>query len=176
MKNHRSDTISSGFSQISTTIDNIKHVFVFLQRNKDGNDEANPYEYYTFNINADRGGGSYLATCRLEYGNGVFYPEVEYDSDSKERILNDLMSYAMRKNDNNSGTELNLSNFSSLFGGIYFDLRYQTGKVTRDPKQLIFRYKLNAQVAADSVFKVNAVVLYDKELIIKQVENELLIV
>ena len=23
-----------------------------------------------------------LATCRLEYGNGVFYPELDYDSES----------------------------------------------------------------------------------------------
>ena len=35
----------------------------------------NPYEFDTFNINADRGNGSYLKTCRLEYGNGTFYPE-----------------------------------------------------------------------------------------------------
>ena len=30
-----------------------------------------------------------------------FYPETEYDSDSKVRIFNDLMAYAMRKNDYN---------------------------------------------------------------------------
>ena len=169
-------TRSSGFFQISPSIDNVKHVFVYLQRNKDNNDELNPYEYDTFNINADRGNGSYLTTCRLEYGNGVFYPEVEYDSESKVRIFNDLMSYAMRKNDYNSGTQLNLSNFNSLFGVIYFDLTFQTEKVTRDPKQLVFRYKLNAQAAADSVFTVNAVVLYEQEVIINKVGNELLIV
>ena len=78
--------------------------------------------------------------CRLEYGNGVFYPETEYDSESKVRIFNDLMSYAMRKNDYNTGTQLNLANYNSLYGLIYFDLSYQAEKVTRDPKQLIFRY------------------------------------
>ena len=51
----------------------------------------------------------YLTTCRLEYGNGVFYPETEYDSESKVRIFNDLMTYGMRKNNYNSGTQLNLS-------------------------------------------------------------------
>ena len=134
----------SGFFQINASIDNVKAVFVYLQRAKTNNAAANPYEFDTFNINADRGNGSYLTTCRLEYGNGVFYPETEYDSESKVRIFNDLMSYAMRKNDYNTGTQLNLANYNSLYPLIYFDLSYQAEKVTRDPKQLIFRYKLNA--------------------------------
>ena len=83
--------------------------------------------------------GASLSNCRLEYGNGIFYPETEYDSDSKVRIFNDLMAYAMRKNDYNTGTQLNLANCNSLFPLIYFDVTYQTEKVTRDPKQLIFR-------------------------------------
>ena len=43
--------------------------------------------------------GSSLSNCRLEYGNSVFYPELEYENDSKARVFNDSMSYAMRKND-----------------------------------------------------------------------------
>ena len=131
-------THSSGFFEISPSIDNVKAIFVYLQRKKSDNPETNPYEYDTFNINADRGNGSYLTTCRLEYENGVFYPETEYDSESKVRIFNDLMSYAMRKNDYNTGTQLNLANYNSLYPLIYFDLSYQAEKVTRDPKQLIF--------------------------------------
>jgi len=46
------------------------------------------------------------------------------------------MSYAARRNDYNTGTQLNLANFNSLYGMIYFDLTNQTGKVTRDPKQI----------------------------------------
>lgn len=34
----------------------------------------------TFNI-------TWLSTCLLEYGDGVFYPEVGYESESKIRIL-----------------------------------------------------------------------------------------
>ena len=75
-------------------------------------------------------GGVSLNDCRLEYGNGVFYPELEYDSDSKVRIFNDLMPYAMRKNDYNSGTQLNLSNYESLFPLIFFDLSFQTESYT----------------------------------------------
>ena len=84
-------------------------------------------------------GGASLINCRLEYGNGVFYPETEYDSDSKGTIFNDLMANAMRKNDYNTGTQLDLANYNRLFPLIYFDLTYQTEKVTRDSKQLIFR-------------------------------------
>ena len=68
-------THSSGFFQISSSIDNVKAIFIYLQRAKSNNSEANPYEFDTYNINADRGNDSYLTTCRLEYGNGVFYPE-----------------------------------------------------------------------------------------------------
>ena len=107
-------THSSGFFQISSSIDNVKAIFVYLQRAKSNNALTNPYEFDTFNINADRANGSYLTTCRLEYGNGVFYPETEYDSESKVRIFNDSMSYGMRRNDYNSGTQLNLANYNDL--------------------------------------------------------------
>ena len=166
----------SGFFQISPSIDDVKAIFVYLQRAKTNNSTANPYEFDTFNINADRGNGSYLTTCRLEYGNGVFYPETEYDSESKVRIFNDLMSYAMRKNDYNTGTQLNLANYNSLYSLIYFDLSYQAEKVTRDPKQLIFRYKLNANSADDSPFNVHAIVLYEEIVVIDKIGNELVIV
>lgn len=169
-------THSSGFFQISSSIDNVKAIFVYLQRAKSNNVGMNPYEFDTYNINADRGNGSYLTTCRLEYGNGTYYPETEYDSESKVRIFNDLMSYAMRKNDFNSGTQLNLSNYNSLYPLIFFDLSYQAEKITRDPKQLIFRYKLNANSAVDSPFSVHAIVLYEETVVIDKVGNELVIV
>ena len=166
-------TRSSGFFQISSSIDNVKAIFIYLQRNKSNNAAANPYEFDTYRLNAANN-NSYMTTCRLEYGNGVFYPETEYDSESKVRIFNDLMSYTMRKNDYNSGTQLNLSNYNSLFPLIYFDLTFQAEKITRDPKQLIFRYKLSQNAAAD--FTVNAVVLYEEEVVIDKVGNELVIV
>ena len=169
-------THSSGFFQISSSIDNVKAIFVYLQRAKSNNAGANPYEFDTYNINADRANGSYLTTCRLEYGNGVFYPETEYDSESKVRIFNDLMSYGMRKNYYNTGTQLNLSNYNSLYPIIFFDLSYQTERVTRDPKQLIFRYKLNANSAGDSPFNVHAIVLYEETVVIDKVGNDLVIV
>ena len=57
--------------------------------------------------------GASLSDCRLEYGiKWYLYPETEYDSQSKVRIFNDLMAYAMRKNDYNTGTQLNLANYN----------------------------------------------------------------
>ena len=164
---------SSGFFQIASSIDNVKAIFVYLQRFKTNRENANPYHFDTFKLNA-ADNNSHLTTCRLEYGNGVFYPETEYDSESKVRIFNDLLSYAMRKNDYNTGTQLNTSNYNSLYSLIFFDLSYQAEKVTRDPKQLIFRYKLSANSTAP--FRVHAIVLYEEEVVIDKVGNELVIV
>ena len=119
--------------QISPAIDNVKHVFIYLQRTDGPNNEESersPYILDTFKLNAADANSS-LSSCRLEYGNNVFYPELEYDGDSKIRIFNDLMSYRFRKNDYNTGTQLNLHNFTSLYGLIYFDLSYQKEVVTR---------------------------------------------
>ena len=52
------------------------------------------------------------------------------------------MNYSWKKNDYNSETQVNLSNFNTLYPLIYFDLSYQAEELTRDPKELIFRYKL----------------------------------
>ena len=172
-------TNSSGFFQISSSIDNVKAIFVYLQRAKTNDAEQNPYIFDTFKLDsADNAAANlrHLTTCRLEYGNGVFYPETEYDSESKVRIFNDLMTYAQRRNDYNTGTQLNLSNYNSLYSIIYFDLSYQADKVTRDPKQLIFRYKLNADTLPADAFSVHAIVLYEEEVIINKVGNELVIV
>ena len=172
-------TNGSGFFQISSSIDNVTDIFIYLQRNKTNNADMNPYIFDTFKLDsADNAAANhrYLTTCRLEYGNGIYYPETEYDSESKVRIFNDLMSYGMRKNNYNSGTQLNLSNYNSLYPIIYFDLSYQTEKVTRDPKQLIFRYKLNANTLPADAFSVHAIVLYKETIVINKVGNEMVIV
>ena len=162
--------------QISPAIDNVKHVFIYLQRT-DGpaNDEKErtPYIYDTFRLNAADANSS-LASCRLEYGNNVFYPELEYDADSKIRIFNDLMSYAFRKNDYNTGTQLNLANYTRLYGLIYFDLNYQKEAITRDPKQLILHYRLNVAPAAN--VRAHSIVFYESEVIVQTIGNELMIV
>ena len=175
MYNVSAPTTTSGFFQISSSIDNVKHIFVYLKNSyRDENDhrqaENSPYTMNTFSLP----GGASLSNCRLEYGNGVFYPETEYDSESKVRIFNDVMAYAMRKNDYNTGTQLNTANYNSLYPLIYFDLTYQSEKVTRDPKQLIFRYRLSAN--ANQNFAVHAVVLYEEILKIDKIGNELVIV
>ena len=124
-------TNNSRFVQISSSIDNVQSVFVYLQREKTNNQDTNPYILDTFKLQAAANDGNvdrYLTTCKLEYGNGIFYPETDYDSESKVRIFNDLMSYKFRKNNYNSGTQLNITNYNSLYPLIYFDLSNQSGK------------------------------------------------
>ena len=162
--------------QISPAIDNVEHVFIYLQRTDGPNDEESersPYLFDTFKLNAADANSS-LSSCRLEYGNSTYYPELEYDADSKIRIFNDLMSYAFRKNDYNTGTQLNVSNFTSLYGLIYFDLTYQKEVVTRDPKQLILHYRINVAPAAN--VRAHSIVFYKSEVVVKTVGNELMIV
>ena len=141
-------------------------------RDANGNrqDELTPYTMNTYSLP----GGATLSNYRLEYGNGNFYPEREYDSESKVRIFNDFMAYAMRKNDYNTGTRLNLAKYNSLYPLVYFNLSFQAEKVTRDPKQLIFRYRLSAN--ANQTFSVHAVVLYEEMIKIDKIINELVIV
>ena len=179
MYNVSAPTNTSGFFQISSSIDNVKHIFVYLKnsyRNVQGYRQAEntPYTMNTFALVAPADQFRFLSNCRLEYGNGVFYPETEYDSESKVRIFNDVMAYAMRKNDYNTGTQLNTANYNSLYPFIYFDLTYQSEKITRDPKQLIFRYRLSANAVQN--FAVHAVVLYEEILKIDKIGNELVIV
>ena len=47
-------------------------------------------------------------------------------------------------------------------------------KVTRDPKQLTFRYRLSANAFQN--FSVHAVVLYEEQIAIDKIGNELVIV
>ena len=175
MYNVSAPTNTSGFFQISSSIDNVKHIFVYLKNSyRDAEQhrqaENSPFTMNTFSLP----GGSSLSNCRLEYGNGIFYPETEYDSESKVRIFNDVMAYAMRRNDYNTGTQLNTANYNSLYPLIYFDFTYQSEKVTRDPKQLIFRYRLSAN--ANQNFAVHAVVIHEEILKIDKIGNELVIV
>ena len=166
-------TRNSGDFRISASIDKVKHVFVYFQRLKTNDMTANPYIFDTFKLNAANANSS-LTTCRLEYGNGVFYPELEYDTESKTRIYYDLMNYSWKRNDYNTGTQLNIANFSSLYPLLYFDLTYQTEQVSRDPKQLDIRFRLSQAAAAD--FRVHAIVLYEEDVVVDKVGDQLVIV
>ena len=173
MYQHSSPTRKSGDFRISASIDKVRHVFVYLQRLKNNNIQANPYIFDTFKLNAADANSS-LLTCRLEYGNGVFYPELDYDTESKTRIFSDVMNYSWKKNDYNTGTQLNVGNYASLYPLIYFDLGYQAEQVSRDPKQLVLKYRINQASAAD--FQVHAIVLYENYLVVDKVGDPLVIV
>ena len=115
-----------------------------------------------------------LSSCRLRYGTD-FLPEVQYDGNFKVRILNDLVNYRYRKNDYNSGTQLQTSNFSSLYPVLYFDLRSVKEGVTGDPKSLTLEYRLNEAANAQD-YTIYAAVLNEEEVVVKQIGNELVII
>ena len=173
MYQHSDTTRNSGDFRISASIDKVRHVFIYLQRLKNNSMTENPYIYDTFKLNA-ADNNCKLLSCRLEYGNGVFYPELDYDEESKSRIFSDLMNYSWKKNDYNTGTQLNVSNWESIYPLLYFDLSYQTEEVSRDPKQLVLRYRINQASTAD--FQLHAIVLYEQEVVIDKVGDQLVIV
>ena len=67
-----------------------------------------------------------------------------------------------------------LANWESLYPLLYFDLSYQAEQVSRDPKQLILRYRINQASAAD--FQLHAIVLYEQDVVIDKVGDQLVIV
>ena len=165
---------ASGMWQINPGAKNAKHVFVWLQRtNKANSLEQNPYLFDTFRLN-DADANSSLATCRLQKGANEFYPELEYSSDFKERILQDVINFRYRANDYNTGTQLNTANFSTLYPLIYFDLRADKTNLTNDPQQLIFHYRLN--VAATDHYTIYALVMSEDEVILDKVGGEIVVV
>ena len=160
---------ANGTWMITPGVKDPKHVFVFIQQTRKQNAYTqNPYIFDTFNIDGDD--TARLDTCRLKYGT-TFYPDLPYDNDFKIRILNDLINFRYRKNDYNTGVQLQLDNFEKLYPIIYFDLRNTKESMTDDPKQLEF-HKLNAAADAQD-YTIFALVLNEKEFVLKQIGNEL---
>ena len=158
---------------ITPGVKNAKHVFVFLQQTRKQNSYTqNPYIFDTFNIDGDN--SARLATCRLQYGTS-FYPELDYDHDFKIRILNDLINFRYRKNDYNTGVQLQLNNFQELYPIIYFDLRNTKESVTGDSKKLDFHYRLTEAANAQD-YTIFVVVLNEEEFVLEQIGNELVAV
>jgi len=58
--------------RIDASIINARHVFVYLQRLKRNEIQQNHYIFDTFNITGADPAVTWLSTCRLEYGDGVF--------------------------------------------------------------------------------------------------------
>ena len=164
---------ANGTWLITPGVKDPKHVFVFLQQTRKQNSYTqNPYLFDTFDIDGD--GNTYLDSCRLQYGTKV-YPEREYDHNFKIRILNDLINFRYRKNDYNTGVQLQLANFAKLYPIIYFDLRNTKESATDDSKKLEFHYKLS-QAATAQDYTIFALVLNEKEFELKEISGELVVV
>ena len=166
---------ASGMWQITPGVKNAKHVFVWLQRSDKSNAyTGNLFIFDTFTVNAVDNTACHLSTCRLQKGANEFFPELEYASDFKERILQDVINFRYRANDYNTGTQLNTANYVTLYPLIYFDLRSDKTNLTNDPQQLIFHYRLNAAAGAD--YKIYAIVMNEEEIILDKVGGEIVVV
>jgi hypothetical protein len=155
---------------ITPGVKNPRHVFVFFQQTRKQNSlEQNPYIFGTFDLDCDN--SAKLSTCRLQQATS-YYPELSYESDFKMRILNDLIDFRYRKNDYNSGVQLQLGNFSSIYPILYFDLRSVKESVTGDPKNLTLHYRLREAANAHD-YTIYAAALNEEEFVIKQIGNEL---
>ena len=164
LKQSSSRRDANGTWLITPGLKNPKHVFAFIQQTwKQNGFTQNPYIFDTFDIDGDN--TARLATCRLKYGTN-FYPELEYDDDFKIRILNDFINFKFRKNDYNTGVQLQLANFQKLYPIIYFDLRNAKESVTGDPKKLELHYRLNEAANAQD-YTIFAVVLNEEEFVLK---------
>ena len=165
---------ASGMWQISPGVKNAKHVFVWLQRSDKANSYAgNPYLFDTFKLNAGDA-NSYLSSCRLQAGPNEFIPELDYTAEFKERILRDVSNFRYRANDYNTGTQLNIANYTTLYPLIYFDLRADKTNLTNDPQQLVFHYRLSQ--AAGANYTIYAVVMYEEEIVVDKVGGEIVVV
>ena len=165
---------ASGMWQITPGIKNAKHVFVWLQRSIKSNAyTGNPYIFDTFKLNVGNN-NSYLATCRLQLGANEFIPELDYAAEFKERILRDVSNFRYRANDFNTGTQLNIANYETLYPLIYFDLRADKTNLTNDPQQLIFHYRLSQAATTDYI--IYAVVLNEEEIVVDKVGGEIVVV
>ena len=161
---------------ITSGVKQPKHIFVYLQRTvRSSNQEHNPYILDTFKVNADNN-EYYLSAARLEVGNGVYNPELEYSENDKVRIYRDVINYVHKQNDKNTGSLLTRDNFDKLFGFLYFNLTYKSDSITADPTQIVLRYKLSSAPAAGSDYTVYAIILYEEEVRIDPIGNEILII
>ena len=163
-----------GSWQINPGLKDAKHVFIFIQQSRKKDALAqNPYFFDTFDIDGDN--TAKLATCRLQYGSSQYYPELDYDENFKLRILNDLMNYRYRKNDYNTGVQLQPNNFETLYPIVYFDLCENKDNKTNDPKPMVFHYRLDEAANAQD-YTIYAGILYESELVLRQVGNELVMI
>ena len=151
----RTDT--GGTCSFTPAIKNVKHVFIFLQQYR----KKNSYN------------SAKLTRCRLNYGEN-FYPIVNFSDKHKLRIYEHLINYSYRNYDYDSGVQLQIANFESLYPIIHFDLRNNEKFMTNDPQNLTFEYELNE--TANLQYIIYAYVMNEEEFVLETLGNELVVV
>ena len=165
---------STGHYRITNGISKPKHVFVFIINNENiDNQLQNSFLYNTFSVSHTT--PKTLNRCYLEVGNGNEYPVNHYKpTDDLSRVYRDVMAYVYANNDFQGGTLLNISNFTSLYPFVYFDLTKQKMDIKDGVTKLPFHYE-PAAGGTDGDYVIYALVLHEKEAEIEKEGRKLLL-
>ena len=127
--------------------------------------------YNTFSVSTNP---RTLKRCYLEVGNGNEYPDIHYKpTDDASRVSRDVMSYVYANNYYQGGTLLNITNFTSLYLFVYFDLTKQKMDIKDRVTRLSFHYELSDTTATDYI--IYGLVLHEQEAEIEKEGGKLLL-
>ena len=121
-------------------------MFVFIINDANMNAQAaNPFPYNTFSVSID---SRILNSCYLEVDIGNGYPEQHHKpSTEPTRVHRDLLKFVHGNNEYSDGTQLNRTNFGSIFPFSYFDLTKQKLDIKDGTTKLTFKYELSGTTA-----------------------------
>ena len=164
-------TAVNSYFRISTGIRRPRHVLLWVvNTTKYSNQRENIFKFDTFAVGT---ANRYFTKAQLEVNNSIYYPQLEMTSDEESRLYRALLSFNSAYNDFLSGPLITRDNFKKIFGMLYFDLRNQEEDVKDSVVSLTFRYELNGAPGAG--YKLNALVLHEKEIELYTASGKLLI-
>ena len=165
-----STRLRSGIFTISTGIERPRHVFVFIINDANINSQTtNPFLYNTFNVANNRE----LLSAHLVVANDNEYPDVHYKpSTDMTRVYRDVLKYVHANNEYGQGTLLNVNNFKTIFGFLYFDLTKKKMDIRDGTTKLVFHYEISG--AANANYSLYALTLYEQDAELIQKDGKLL--
>ena len=157
----------SGVFRISSGMRKPRHVFIWvLNSDEIDSQEQNPYVYNTYNI----ANGQSFTECQLEIGNGVFYPTERMRPNQEiSKTYRSLMQYQSSFHNYVMAPSFDQKTFQSLFGLIYFDLRYQNLEVRNDMTKIELRYTLSG--APNVNYNIYSLVLSEEDIMVDVISN-----
>lgn len=162
----------TGSFRISTEVSRPRHAFVFIINDANMNVQtANPFLCNTFSVSTDP---CTLSSCYLEVGNGNEYPEQHYKpSTEPTRVYCDVLKFVHGNNEYSNGTQLNRTNFGSMFPFVYFDLTKQRLDIKDGTTKLTFKYELSGTTTTH--YTINALNLYEQDVELRKTDGKIIL-